>query len=383
MHLFVAAPFPCLASRGVTSVIERIHKDILLTASNSYTRAQKEPLMKRSIGVTFSAIVSLLGSALTLGLGALLIFILFFFAPTRANFSGVSSAPKAIFVIGALVYILPAIWGVISSIGLFLLKNWARISILIFSVILILMGALVGIIMLFMPLPAAPAGAATQSTMTGIRLGMGGFWFGIAGIGVWWLILFTRRKVKAQFTAPSPAYSIGAGLQPATPPLIGQSSARPLSITIIAWLLLVGCAFFPINFLIHAPAIFFTKLVTGYAAALYLSLYFVANLSIGIGLLRLNPATRIAAIAYYVFAIFNIGTFYFAPGGHDRMQALVSASQAMFPWTKQMQQSGPQFDPMPFMTVFSVIGVLGILIPLYFLITRKQAFAAKKEALAI
>jgi hypothetical protein len=341
--------------------------------------------MKRSIGVTFSAIVSLLGSALTLGLGVLVIFILFFFAPTRANFSGVSAAPKAILVMGALVYILPAIWGVITSIGLFLLKNWARISILIFSVILILMGAMVGVIMLVMPLPGAPGGAATQSTMTGIRPVMGAFWFGIACIGIWWLILFTRPKVKAQFAARSPAYSIVEGLQPATLAPIGQtpSSARPLSITIIAWLLLVGCAFFPINFLMHAPAVFFTKLVNGYTAAVYLFLYLVANLSIGIGLLRLNPTARIAGIAYYMFAILNVGTFYFAPGGRDRMLAVISASQAMFPWMKPMQESGPQFDLMPFMIVMKVIALLGMLVPLYFLITRKQAFAASKESPAI
>ena len=341
--------------------------------------------MKRSIGVTFSAIVSLLGSALTLGLGVLVIFLLFFFAPTRANFSGVAAAPKAIFVMGVLVYVLPAIWGIITSIGLFCLKNWARISILIFSVILILMGVIAGLIMLLMPLPAAPAGAATQSTMTGLRLGMGGFWFGIAGIGVWWLILFTRPKVKAQFTAPSLACLTGEGLQPATPALIGQSpsSARPLSITIIAWLLLVGCAFFPINFVIHAPAIFFTKLVTGYGAAIYLFLYLVANLFIGIGLLRLNPTARIAGIAYYVFAIVNAGTFYLAPGARERMLALIGASQAMFPWMKPMQESGPQFDLMPFMTVFGVIGLLGVLVPLYFLITRRQAFVTRKEVAAI
>ncbi len=341
--------------------------------------------MKRSVGVTFSAIVSLLGSALTLGLGVLVIFILFFFAPTRANFSGVTAAPKVIFVMGALVYILPAIWGIITSIGLLCLKNWARISIIIFSVILIFMGVIAGLIMLLMPLPAAPGEATTQSTMTAIRLFMGAFWFGIAGIGVWWLIFFTRPKVKAQFTAPIPIYPAGEGPQPATPGLIGQSpsSTRPLSITIIAWLLLVGCAFFPINFLIHAPAIFFTKLVTGYAAAVYLFLYLVANLTIGIGLLRLNPTARIAGVAYYVFAILNVGTFYFAPGGRERMLALVSASQAMFPWMKPMQESGPQFDLMPFMIVMKVIGLLAMLVPLYFLITRKQAFAVKKEAPAI
>ena len=83
-----------LAEWRVTSVTERTHKGILLPLCYSYTHPQKEPLMKRSIGVTFSAIVSLLGSALTLGCGVLVIFILFFFAPTQANFSGVSSAPK-------------------------------------------------------------------------------------------------------------------------------------------------------------------------------------------------------------------------------------------------------------------------------------------------
>ncbi len=50
---------------------------------------------------------------------------------------------------------------------------------------------------------------------------------------------------------------------------------------------------------------------------------------------------------------------------------------------QQMQQSGPQLDPMPFIIMGGVTGLLGVLIPLYFLITRKQAFAVKKEAPAI
>ena len=337
--------------------------------------------MKRSIGVTFSAIVSLLGSALTFGCGALVIFILFFFAPTRANFSGVSSAPKAIFIMGALVYILPAIWGVITSIGLFLLKNWARVSILVFSVILILMGALAGLIMLFMPLPPAPGEAAGQSTMTAIRLGMGAFWFGIAGIGVWWLILFNRPKVKAQFVRiPSPVAVVGAPPMPAQLTGVSPSpaNARPLSITIIAWLLLASCVFIPVNLLMHAPAIFLTKIVSGNAVVIYFLVVLVVHLWLGVGLLRLNPTARVAGIAYYILIFVNAAIFYLAPGGHDRMRALVSASQAIFPWTKQMQQSGPQLDLMPLMRMGGVVGLLTILIPLYFLITRRQAFTRKE-----
>ena len=59
------------------------------------------------------------------------------------------------------------------------------------------------------------------------------------------------------------------------------------------------------------------------------------------------------------------------------------ASQTMFPWMKQMQESGPQVDLMPFMTMGGVVGLLGVLVPLYFLITRKQAFAVTKGAPAI
>jgi hypothetical protein len=62
------------------------------------------------------------------------------------------------------------------------------------------------------------------------------------------------------------------------------------------------------------------------------------------------------------------------------MLALISASQAMFPWMKPMQESGPQLDFTPFVRMGGVVGLLGILIPVYFLITRKQAFVTKKQA---
>ena len=88
--------------------------------------------------------------------------------------------------------------------------------------------------------------------------------------------------------------------------------------------------------------------------------------------------TPSVCIAYYIFAFLNIGVFYIAPGGYGRILAMVQASQAMFPWTKQMQQAGPQLDPIPFTRFGMVIGLIGALVPLYFLITRKKAFVAKE-----
>jgi hypothetical protein len=287
---------------------------------------------------------------------------------------------------GALVYILPAIWGIITSIGLFCLKNWARISIIVFSVILILMGALVGVIMLLVPLPAAPNEAASQSTITGIRLFMAAFWFGIAGIGIWWVILFNRPKVKAQFLIiPSAAAIAGASQMVPQTPGVGPTSAdaRPLSITIIAWFLLAGCLFIPFSLLLHSPAILFTKIISGPAALVYFLVILGMHLYLGTGLLRLSPTARVVAIGYYILLFLNSAIFYFAPGAGARTQLLISSAHAAMPWMQQTQQPVPQFNLAPIMIFAGAVGLFLMLIPLYFLITRRRAFVAAKEAPAI
>jgi hypothetical protein len=87
-----------------------------------------------------------------------------------------------------------AAWGIATSIGLFRLRNWARLSILVFSVLLVLMSAPSGLMALLMPFPA-PRGADPSFT-TVMRVGMGAFWLGLLAIGIWWLVFFNRAKVK-------------------------------------------------------------------------------------------------------------------------------------------------------------------------------------------
>src|SRR5450631_729297 len=85
--------------------------------------------MKRSISVTISAILALIGSILCAGsgaLGALAIFL------ERGRLSeGQAATATALF--GMLVIILPGIWGIATGIGILLLKGWARISMIIFA----------------------------------------------------------------------------------------------------------------------------------------------------------------------------------------------------------------------------------------------------------
>jgi hypothetical protein len=218
--------------------------------------------------------------------------------------------------------------------------------------------------------------------MAGIRIVMGGFWLTLLGIGIWWLVFFTRAKVAEQFARPSVAYSEALSLQEI--PLIngrvpGQTAVsagkRPLSITIIAWLLLAGCVFIPMAMVFRVPAAVFTSLVAGRTAFLIYLSFAVAQLCIGIGLLRLRPAARIGAIAYLVFGFVNTAVFYFAPGGHARLLALLESEHSIFPWMRPFQdQAKYQLNFTPPLILGSIVGLVLIAVQLYFLITRKRAF---------
>src|SRR5262249_60830903 len=62
---------------------------------------------------------------------------------------------RAILVLGTLMYLLLAIWGLASRIGLFRLRNWARNSTIVFSALFILMGGFggLGALVLLISLP--------------------------------------------------------------------------------------------------------------------------------------------------------------------------------------------------------------------------------------
>jgi hypothetical protein len=339
--------------------------------------------MKRSVGVTVIASLALLGSVLTFAIGILMLVAMVLAPVPRSNpFPGSPIFFRAFFVALSLVYLLPAVLGICTGVGLWRLKNWARISMIVFSVLLVLMGGFGGLVSLVMPIPATPNSPVDPSVMVSIRIAMGIFWLSLLGIGVWWLVFFNRLKVKEQFGQPTAAMAAGLTSQTAYPVqsvsvgAVGPGPAgRPLSITIIAWLLLAGCLFIPLSLVMRGPAILFTKILTGWPAVLLFLAFAVAQVCIGVGLLRLKIAARIAAIVYFAFAFANGAVFYLAPGGHARMLALMERQQSMFPWMRAFQgQAQFQFDFTPFLIVGAVLGLVVITVPVYFLITRKMAF---------
>jgi hypothetical protein len=342
--------------------------------------------MNRSAVVTASAVLSLIGSVLMLLVGVLMAAAMFFAPPPETSEFPVSPVFfKAIFLILSLMFLLPAIWGIISSIGLFLLKNWARISMIVFSVLLILVSGsqLLGALIISLPF-GAKYPIDDNSMMVVMRIVMAAFATVHLGIGIWWLAYFTRPKVVQQFkraplmAAAETSLPMTQQIQvSAAPATLMSVNKRPVSVTVIAWFMLAGCLFMPLNFVLHPPAILATKILTGWPAMLVYLIYIAAALYCGVGLLRLKPAARLATIGYFIVGAVNQTIFYFAPGGGDRIRALMDWQQSMFSWIPAWQdQPFLHFDPTPFLIMGTLFGLILLAVPLYFLITRKEAFLA-------
>jgi len=342
--------------------------------------------MRRSIGVTVIAVLSLLGSLFMLLMAALMVLLPFLSSKVESKESPFSPGFfKLMMLLAALMYLLPAIWGIVTSIGLLRLKEWARISIIVFSVLLILMSGFSALMFLVIPMPLPPNQPAAANVMSGVHVFMTLFAAGLMGIGIWWLVFFTRAGVKQQFV-PVPAVVASATLE-APQPLPGFPVAvnvptvptRPLSLTIIAWLLLVGCVFLPISIWLRYPAAIFTKVVTGWPASAYYLVIVAAQLYVGIGLLRLQRLARSVGVAYYSFFLVNMAVFYLAPGGRSRMLELMQKSLPSFPWSatfRWQNQINPEFTSMlsKGFVMGACMGLVGLLVPLYFLVTRKEAY---------
>jgi hypothetical protein len=329
--------------------------------------------MKRSIGVTVAAAFSLLGSLFLFARGVLVIVAMT--VAHGSNAQQIGRMPQSFLIaIFLLVYLAPAVWGIATSVGLFRLKPWARISMLIFSTLLVVMGCLSGLTTVLITLPTPPNSNLDPGLASGVRIALAGFWMVLAVIGAGWLILFTRSGVKAQFVRSVGLGIAGDPLQVSSGPTTVPGSNRPLSITVIAWLLIVGCVFLVISVMLHTPAALFTMILSGWKAGLLYLSFACISLTVAIGLFQLKLWARATAIVYLGFGMLNALVFYFAPGASGRFSALMDRQQALFPWLQPLPSQSWQPIPAGMLIFAGVIGVIVTAIPIYFLMIHKKAF---------
>lgn len=340
--------------------------------------------MARSVGITASAVAVLIGSALTLLFGAVAMLGSFVMnlrpmpnAPPHLGYVIIAEAAFA-FGLGG--------WGVASGVGLIRMKEWARISMVVFAAFLLLCTFPAAVIMAFIPLPLSRDPSLPSNFATILRIGMVLLYGLLAALAGFWLYFFNTRRVKAQFQGKAATIEAPSGYLPAEMPDSNPGvpiDARPLSITIIGWFLLISSAFAPLGLLYSRTVFHNTPIplcllgffVFGPTATLILMLWMTTQAIAAIGLLKLKNWARLATIALQCLGILNIVLLVGIPANRVRYQQIMDSMMA------SMNTSLPQPVSFTFPVWLGMIVSLPILLAiLWFLIRRRQTFAKQDMA---
>ncbi len=309
--------------------------------------------------MVITVILLTLGGVLCAGMNALVIF-------SMTTLEGVEAPPStdprllrvglflAVTFFGGL-----ALWQLATAAGLWRLKPWGRISLLIFSGFLVTLQGM-GLLMLpFIPFDGV-ASAGRSDFLFYVRAFLFVFYAVPLAIGIWWLIYFNRARAKALF-------SPGGVVPPASP--------LPVSITVIGWFLVTSAITFPLVLYWQWPAMLMGMLLTGWSAALVHVFWCALSLYAGVGLLRCKMSGYNATLALFAAGPINALVFWLTPGSTERMAQFMRT--ARFP---RMNLAAEPVLPSPELSL--AVGLLSVAIPVYFLLTRRKKFMAAAEARA-
>jgi hypothetical protein len=284
------------------------------------------------------------------------------------------------------------------------MRRWASISIMIIGGCLVLLALLellgcilVQFTMSNIVLPPNSGSAnlvpPNPAVMQGAFFFLDALCLGVIAIGIWWIVYFARKKSRDAFAQAALAVTLQstAQLNPATPitdfsvaqplpvsepglapvavvePPSPAVRERPISMTIIAVLLLLGSVSLVFCCLLPYPQFMFGVLITGASKYVLLIALALINAVAGIGLLRRIHFGWLLAVGVQILGLFNFLTF-LLPGVRARymefMQTISKASAPAMPDAAQLSMQAMQQKLMGEMLVpmFVIAGLLGIFI---------------------
>lgn len=170
--------------------------------------------MKRSGAVTAAAVVMFIGSAFLLLMTALMLL----GALVTQVSAQILQEQRGTEIMVAATYALGMVWGIATGVGVLQLRGWARISALVMSAVTIAFTCfgMIGVALVPEIMKTQP-NVPEQFVTLGVAVGIVMMLIPL-GIAIWWLVLFTRKRVILEFTM--------RGATPlAQPPTPGASGA--------------------------------------------------------------------------------------------------------------------------------------------------------------
>jgi len=241
-----------------------------------------------------------------------------------------------------------SLFGIATSIGLIYLRNWARISILIWGGMLVFFGGIDIPIAFLMPIPPTPSAPDLPvADMQAVRLILLAIYGMPILIGIWWLILFNRKTVKAQFASATGSAD----------PSVPRKPACPLPIAVLAWfyvssiLNLLFLPFLPF----HVPVLVFGQVLPGRVGLTVLIVSCLALLVCGVGLLKLKPWSYSLTIVLQVFWAASTAVSMLSPNYNAVVDSFLKEMQA------SLHLPETQFSPANFTHPYGWTVALGVL----------------------
>ncbi|MGB2678195.1 MAG: hypothetical protein WAN12_14015 [Candidatus Acidiferrum sp.] len=215
-------------------------------------------------------------------------------------------AARAMANVTWLFLFLLAIFGIFVGVGILRRRNWARISILIWGGLMAFFSTITMVATFFImnSLPSTlPNAAETASFLAVFKWVLALFYAIPLGVGIWWLILFTRKAVVDDFNPLlvrlHPGKTLDAsGLPqepPAPPSYVPGGPACPLPLLIIAGFdIFSGASMLTMTLIPHSlissvPLFLFGHAFHGRVSLLFFVLLGIVDVVCGVGIIKLKP----------------------------------------------------------------------------------------------
>jgi hypothetical protein len=261
-------------------------------------------------------------------LGSLLAALSTMLMPEVQTVQGVPPMPPEVRTMSAIMMFFMlalSVFGIFVGIGIIRRRNWARITILVWAgfMTFVSLSAVALSFVIFNAMPAMQLpnvnAADTGRFMHVVNLFVAIFYGIPAAVGIWWIALFTRKRVAIAFTNPvlaAPAMDPSGFPQMADPMAVQQQKrpACPLPLAILAGLFIFSGSFTLIFTLVQLPYsfpfYFFGHIYSGRGARIVMALFSLFFVIAGIGMLKLKPWALHAVLAvqslFFINGLFAI-----------------------------------------------------------------------------